>query len=375
MRVILLLGSSSAGKSTLCNEVMSATHPTWKIRDTDSFGKYCVGQAVEVFSKKHNMQGLLTDLAMSPDQIVNFAMTGKLHAGNSTPHQFKNPELNDAEQVLKELQIAYDRIPVLAEELRNLTRNRTELEALIPQPSQDFLDRFLERTFSETFASDDTLIIDVNPHPQVGPAVISRLIDQHIEQYSKQHNQLIESFKVLVYCPLDILSERMHKRMKDKKDDDYMGEGLFPFQQVAMLVNSQQAEMESKSSQSKVSAIGELSRKCVFDIANKHITCNTTEPLIVVDAEKPAVMSSPKTIELDSSISEVPLIAPKPVVEAYHFLIDKFGFLANENRIKLSVKKDFQCDVIIDTSKQDANDLVSEIDRLTQVRATNYQRR
>ena len=52
MRVILLLGSSSAGKSTLCNGVASVTHPQWKIRDTDSFGKYCIGQAVDAFSKK-----------------------------------------------------------------------------------------------------------------------------------------------------------------------------------------------------------------------------------------------------------------------------------------------------------------------------------
>ena len=70
----------------------------------------------------------------------------------------------------------------------------------------------------------------------------------------------------------------------------------------------------------------------------------------------------------------MPLVAPKSVVEAYHFLADKFGFRANETRIKLSVTSDFQCDVIIDTSKQNANDLVNKIDCLTQTRAARYQR-
>ena len=317
---------------------------------------------------------MLTDLAMSPDQVVNFAMTGKLHAGDSIPHQFKNPELEDVEQVLKKLKITDNRIPILAEELRNLTRNRAELQALIPQPNQDFLNSFFERTFSEAFTSDDTLIIDINPHPEVGPVVISKLIDQHIERYNKQHNQLIESFKVLAYCPVEILSDRMYRRMKDKKDDDYMGEGIFPFQQVAMLVSPEREEMKNTSSQAKINAIGELSRKSVFNVASKHTKTNANEALIKVDTDDSAVMPHSEVKELDSSISEMPLVAPKPVVDAYHFLINKFGFLANETRIKLSANRDLQYDIIIDTTKQDANDLVNEIDRLTQIRATSYQR-
>ena len=374
VRVILLLGSSGAGKSTLCHGVEALTRPKWKIRDTDTFGKDCIGQAVEAFSKKHDIKGLLSDLAMSPDQIVNLAMTGKLKGGHSITHQFENPELTDVDQVLKELKIPDSRIPALAVELRNVVKNRAELEDLIPKPNQEFLNRFFEKIFSETFGSDDTLVIDVNPHPGVGPAIISKLMDQHIEQYSKQHEQLIESFKVLAYCPPEIQSDRMHRRMKDKKDDDYMGEGIFPFQQAAMLVGSHRAEEKSESTHTKRDTIGELSRKSVFDIANKNIKYSKDAPLIIVDTVEPTVMQSPEVKELDSSVSEMPLVAPKPVVEAYHFLADKFGFLANETRIKLSVTRDFQCDVIIDTSKQNANDMVNEINRLTQTRAAKYQR-
>jgi hypothetical protein len=74
------------------------------------------------------------------------------------------------------------------------------------------------------------LIVDVNPHPEVGPTMISELIDHHIERYSTQQQESIESFKVLAYCPLEILSERMHRRIKNKKTDEYMGDGIFPFQ-------------------------------------------------------------------------------------------------------------------------------------------------
>lgn len=371
MRVILLLGSSSAGKSTLCQGVMAATNSKWKIRDTDTFGQYCIGQAVEAFSQKHDIQGLLSELGMSPDQIVNFSMTGSFRAGASIPFQFKDLELTGVEQVLKDLKIADERIPPLIAELHKVIKNRDELGALIPQPSQEFLNRFFEKLFSETFAADDTLIIDVNPHPEVGPAVISKLLDQHVERYSKQQGQNIESFKVLAYCPPATLSDRMVKRMKEKKDDDYMGEGIFPFQQVAMLVSAQHADEKSEPAPTKWGAIGELSRKNVFDIAKKHIKYNEKDPLVIVDSEEPEAMQASKANELGSSDAEMPLVAPKPVVEAYHHLTAKFGFLGNETRIKLKVSRDFQCDVIIDTSKQDANDLVHEIDHLT--KGSGYQ--
>ncbi len=57
-------------------------------------------------------------------------------------------------------------------------------------------------------------------------------------------------------------------------------------------------------------------------------------------------------------------------MEAYHDLTDKFGFYANETQIKLGVTTDYQCDVIIDTSKQDASDLIDEINQLT--KASTY---
>jgi adenylate kinase family enzyme len=163
MRIILLLGASSSGKSTLCNEVQASTNPKWKVRDTDTFANHCINQAITAFSKNHDIQGLLSDLAVSPDKIVNFVMTGKLQPGKNkddnnppTPHQFDNPELDNVEQVLKELKIEDARIPILADELRNVIKYRTELIALLPEPNQEFLNRFFEYIFSETFEPDDT---------------------------------------------------------------------------------------------------------------------------------------------------------------------------------------------------------------------------
>jgi hypothetical protein len=144
----------------------------------------------------------------------------------------------------------------------------------------------------------------------------------------------------------------MHKRFQEKKDDDYMGEGIFPFQQLAMLVSTSGAEEKSEAIHTR-GTIGELSRKNVFEIANKHIKHNEKDPLTLVDTYDPTALQS--SGELDSSASEMPLVAPKPVVEAYHFLVDKF-----------------QCDVMIDTSKQDANFLMGEVDRLMQTRAAQH---
>lgn len=347
MRVVLLLGASSTGKSTLCRGVANSG---WKVNESDAFGRDCVKQAVEAFSEKYDIRGLLSELKMSTDEIANFASTGKFQAGDSFSHQFENPELTDAEQVLDKLAIPSDRIPALVAQLHTLVSNREKLE--FPEPSIEFLNRFFNKVFSEAFASDDTLIIDVNPHPAVGPAVISRLFDQNIERYREKMELSVESFKVLAYCPPEILSERIQRRAQGKKAGDYMGQGIYPFEQVAMLVNSQRIEDKSDS-------IGELSRRSIFDIASKHVNFDKSDPLISLDGSDSTSMSA----------TEIPLTAPKPVVEAYLSLADKFGFVGNEARIKLCVSREnFQCDLIIDTSKQNPSDLMTEIDRIAQER-------
>lgn len=374
MRVILLMGSSSAGKSTLCRGVVEQTDPKWIIRDTDTYAKSCIHQALDIFSKNYSIQGLLSELEMSPDQIVDFVWKGKLQIGkpaNFTPHQFQDLELTGLEQILQRANIKDDRIPFLAEELRNLTKHREQLMALMPQPTPEFLNDFFKSVFSEKFNSDDTLVIDVNPHPAVGPAVVSALIDQHIEEYGTTQDQAIESFKVLAYCPIEELSRRMHQRSQNKKADDYMGEGIFPFQQVSMLVSPLRTEEKNEAAQiNSQTSIGELTRKSVFDVANKHTKTNH-EAVVIVDAADPSLQASEEG-SLDSSDSEIPAVAPKSVVQAYHDLTDKFGFYPNETHIKLGVAKDYQCDIVIDTSKQDAKDLVEEINQLTAARTLRF---
>ena len=64
MRVILLMGSSSAGKSTLCRGMVEQTDPKWIVRDTDTYAKSCIHQALDTFSKSHNIQGLLSELKL-----------------------------------------------------------------------------------------------------------------------------------------------------------------------------------------------------------------------------------------------------------------------------------------------------------------------
>ena len=160
----------------------------------------------------------------------------------------------------------------------------------------------------------------------------------------------------------------MQRRIKNKKDDEYMGDGIFPFQQVAMLVSSDCSEEKKPTAQkhTKRDNIGDLSRKSVFDIASRHTEHIDDEPLVIVDTTDPTALKSPK---IEDCESEIPVVAPKSVVEAYHDLTDKLGFHASDNRIKLCLSNNVQYDVIIDTSKQDANDLVDEINNLTQMKA------
>jgi hypothetical protein len=137
-----------------------------------------------------------------------------------------------------------------------------------------------------------------------------------------------------------------------------------------MLVSSDCSEEIKSPTQkhTKHDSLGELSRKSVFDIANRHTQHDNGEPLVIVDSTDPTALQSPEIEDSASSASEIPLVAPKTVVEAYHNLTDKFGFHTNENRIRLGAANNVQYDAIIDTGKHGANYLVDEINNLTQTR-------
>ena len=326
MKVVLLLGASSTGKSTLCNELASKYH--WKVADTDEFH-------YEAYPKATNAVKPVTD-ALSEncheclvrykltDKIVDFAITRGLHFQDSgyelTPQSYYQ---EPTEEILKKAGVRDEDIPLLADFLREVVTNTEDLIEVMPfKGLKQFFNYYLDHTFAQELEPNDTIILDVNPHPEFDPAKISAALDEYVKDYSNDHqDQSIELFKVIAYCPPQILSERLQQREESGYEGN-TGKGLFSFEQLSLLVTALPDEYEGSDIIDKLSP-GDIGR-----IVEKHV----------------------ERASVDVEI----------FTKARHYLAKEFG-IHDDKPVKLVPNKKFSCDAIVDTSKHDAATLAKNL--------------
>lgn len=283
MKIVALVGPSSAGKTTLCEEL--AVHYQWKVASQDDFG-------VRV-------------------------------------HQ---------EAVAASIQNPFSGV-------------------------DDFFTRFFDDALKHSYEPEDSLILDIVPSTEDSPAILSDLLRQRADLYKEQHpDQSVELFVVLAQCSPQALSQRIQQRNKEaEKSGDLQNkrEGIFPFEQLAQLVNARPEESNTKVDTAPKMA--PLSRADVFNIVDKHHKSKGGEdirsaPLLIVDTVDP-LLFQPDHIALTP-----PIVAAKPLVMEYHRLAAKFGFFKDtDNQIQPQVSKNMNCDVVLDTNKGSAATLATQL--------------
>lgn len=365
MKVVLLLGSSTAGKSTLCKELVSKHN--WKSVSSDEIcEKIFKEQKPKINTEIQDeltKKDLFTKLQsfMSEEEVLELSDFGQLtiSKGNhqlTKPIQFPNPDLPELEEVLKKAGFNESDIPELASDLRSVTK----IGDTTNQKYQFSIPKIMDRLYDETYSQDQdaSIILDLVPD-QEGKYELFEHFEMRAQQYrDKNPGNVLTTYIVLAYCPPQKLSERINKRNKIAEESGNLvdkREGLFPFYQLASLttVKSEKPDLSSDK----------ISRDELFDIVDKHARTTGMDDSIFLEnpVDYDALQQAGDNDEIQSSSFNKPRIGSKEKIEEYSRLTNQFGFFENQERAFLIIPNKEKYDAIINTSSGNPITLANEL--------------
>lgn len=261
MKVVLLLGSSSAGKSTLCDALVR--EHGWYTHGVDKVGEILQRERTPLLLEKLRARALIERLSpyMNESAITKLAETGQfelVHGDITIKHQFKSPDFQDLEAILTRAGFA-------DKELVDLTRALHEVGEVFETCLQNPIDRMLDDIFR--LPSDASVIID--EVPPIYDDLKSMLHDyrEKLFERAKADGRTIEYATVLAFCPPKALSSRIQHRNESAVSSGDLGnkrEGVFPFLQLSKLIST--AEADSALDEART-----LSKMQLLMIALRHL--------------------------------------------------------------------------------------------------------
>jgi hypothetical protein len=394
MHVVLLLGSSTAGKSSLCRELM-AEHK-WNSGSVDEAGEKVMHEQSTKTKplmleelKKQNMFAKLQSL-MTDEEVQKLAGTGivNITKGNhKLTHQFQNPDLEGLEEVLKKAGFDENEISELTKDLRLVTKIGDDIYKKIPPIDP------MERLYDETFNKNNSgkqIVLDVVPDGRSTAHKCLENFEKRVKQYRDQNpSEPLTTSVVFAYCPPKKLSERIQERNRKAEIDNPMDKrvGLFPFEQLATL-----AAAEKKLDTSSENL---LSRTELFYLINRHASTdkigdalfleNPIDPEALqrsLDQKSPTVTTTigdtvkinPYADDLELTVtSDKPRIGSKKTIEEYGKLANKFGFFENQERASLNIPSGLSFDAVINTARGTPETLANELlEKLEKSKASSH---
>ncbi|KTD77909.1 hypothetical protein Lwor_1791 [Legionella worsleiensis] len=370
MHVVLLLGSSTAGKSSLCRELV-LTHG-WKSSSIDEVMGKIVNLSptalkslmVELLDKSGVLQNLQT--LMTQEEMLTLCGTGVLTISKGShqikAHGFPNPSLPNLEDVLTKAGFMESEISKLAQGLRLVTK--------IDDPTERLYDEVFDRS-----NSGQSIVIDLVPNPDGSAKECLEYFQKRAQQYIEENpGETLTTSTVFAYCPMQKLSERIQERNRKANINNPMDkrEGLFPFHQLATLVTADKLFDDSSEHV--------LSRNELFYIVNKHANTdkngdslfleNPFDPDVLKKTyeEKTQIVTTSDSViklelkddTLELASDDVPRIGSKKTIEEYSNLANRFGFFENQERISLNIPKRIAFDAVINTAKGNPAVLANE---------------
>ena len=370
MHVVLLLGSSTAGKSSLCRELVKTYE--WKSLSIDEMVDKIVNMSpsnLKLFMlEKLNASGVIQNLQtlMTEDELVTLCSRGVLTISKGshliTAHGFPNPLLPNLEDVLKKAGFIESEISKLAKELRFVTK--------IDDPTVMLYDEVFDKS-----NSGQSIVIDLVPNPDESAKECLEYFKKRAQQYREENpSETLTTSIVFAYCPVQKLSERIQERNRKADIDNPMDKriGLFPFHQLATLVTADKLFDDSSEHV--------LSRNELFYMVNKHANTDKNgdslflENPVDIDAlqqshheEVQIVTTSDRVVKLqinddslELSSDDLPRIGSKKTIEEYSKLANRFGFFENQERASLNISKGIDFDAVINTAKGNPATLANE---------------
>lgn len=356
MNVVLLLGPSSAGKSTICNELEAQG---WTVTGIDLTMESIDKERIASYHKKFREKDLYNRLSpyMSAEDIERVCLSGELNIVVGSPpvkqtFYFSSPDYLEAEEFLRKAGLTDENeIKRLAEALREVG----QVEKNTPRP--DGVEKLFDQAFDPSLDNDANVVIDMVPEstPEKTLAMIRKFEER---AGLKTHGRTVKTSIVLAVCPLDKHSKRILKRNEEARANKKPGEerlGSFAFDQSACLM---QAKVQEKNPLGNMHAeMGEVSRGQLMIFAYQHRRPVTGSPML------PSKDGSERKVA--SKISQQDALKVSDNIEGKR-LASKFG-LQNNEPAALEVRPEFKPNAIINTTagtpKENADLIIKSIEQ------------
>ncbi len=317
MKIVLLIGSSTSGKSTLCAELKEKHQ--WNILSFDEVAKRVRKPAfLELFKE--------LSLLMTDNEIYQLCQNNILTISNGEhcidAHKFTDTSLPDLEDILKKTGFDEYQTVLLSENMRSIVSSYVSYDQI--------MDELFINVF-EQFDDESSVVLDVIPDRFGNANSLMQKFAKYCQKYRESHLDL-NALTALVYCPPVTLSERIKKRNNDaiiKNTPHEVRKGLFPFQQFASLITvcNNQASAQAE--------LGCFAKQELKEIVSTH-------SLIESKDVSPGSNEKVKSSE-------------------YQHLKKKFGFFKHQKQGNLSISEGLRFDITISTETESPSVLAEKL--------------
>lgn len=262
MKIVLLLGASSAGKSTLCNALVK--EHGWYTHGSEYVGDILEKQRGPLLLEKLREVGLVERLSpyMNDSALIAFVTTGQInlvHGDIYINHQFKLPDLQRIEAILSQAGFEGKELEALIHSLREVV----DVCKAVPMPNG--FELMLDDLFK--LPPDASVILDEVPPIDHDVNGMLYAFKEQILERAKADGRKVEYAAVLAFSTPKVLSDRILHRNESAAifgDLRNKREGMFPFLQLSQLIST--AETDGALDKART-----LSKMQLLLIALKHL--------------------------------------------------------------------------------------------------------
>ncbi len=247
MKIVLLLGPSSAGKSTTCAELQ---RDGWRVSAFDEVMAPFYDNAKEECRAAYASKGVFSGLQaiMTENEVMDLCIFKKLNISKGTHvisnHQFSDHTYPGLAELLTEVGFSEADKQVFLPLLKKVGETFLEEFNKLPNPASVLLDDAFRST-----NPDELVVIDHIPEPNGRAEKFIEGFQERVKAYQQAHGEdSIQSSIILALCTPQELSARVLRRNAEAEAEaEATGNlsslnnkrvGTFPFDQLAVLLSS-----------------------------------------------------------------------------------------------------------------------------------------
>lgn len=263
MRIILLMGTSSVGKSTVCR-ALKENYQFYIVKNGDEY----LDEHLKTVEEQLKEKGIMEKLSppMRPDEIMLFCISKQLNIA-SAPQPLTDVQIENLSEVDTQLIAAgYDEGA-----RRTLTENLKLAKDVFDANPGPKYETSIERSFSEALDlgnRDKTVVLDFVPEST--PAKTKEVLDsftKRAEQYGRDNQIDVSVKKVLIYCPMQKLSDNMEARNRRAEENENIVDKRVGINPILMLSSLATAEESIEKSEER--ELMQLSRSELHTIVER----------------------------------------------------------------------------------------------------------